>query len=48
MLDEEQGEAARRHHALLPHIRNLHRLYKVLVKSRERRGAIDFETIETE
>jgi len=48
MLDDERGEAARRHHALLPHMQNLHRLYKVLVKARERRGAIDFETIETE
>jgi ribonuclease R len=48
MLEDEQSEAARRHHALLPHVRHLHRLYKVLVKARERRGAIDFETIETE
>jgi ribonuclease R len=48
MLADTQGEAARRHRALLPHMQNLHRLYKVLVKSRERRGAIDFETIETE
>jgi ribonuclease R len=48
MLDEEHGEAARRHHGLLPHIRHLHRLYRLLAKARERRGAIDFETIETE
>jgi len=48
MLGDTDGEAARRHRALLPHMQNLHRLYKVLVKSRERRGAIDFETIETE
>ncbi len=48
MLEDEAGEAARRHRALLPHVRHLHRLYKVLVKARERRGAIDFETIETE
>ena len=48
MLADENGEAARRHRALLPHMHNLHRLYKVLVKARERRGAIDFETIETE
>jgi ribonuclease R len=48
MLADTQGEAARRHRTLLPHMQNLHRLYKVLVKSRERRGAIDFETIETE
>ncbi|MGH8661874.1 MAG: ribonuclease R family protein, partial [Burkholderiales bacterium] len=48
MLQDEQGEAARRRHALLPHVRNLHRLYRLLAKARERRGAIDFETIETE
>ncbi len=48
MLEDPGGEPARQHRALLPHIQNLHRLYKVLVKARERRGAIDFETIETE
>jgi ribonuclease R len=48
MLDNGAGEAERRHHALLPHLRNLHKLYKVLVKARTTRGAIDFETIETE
>ena len=48
MLDDERGEAARRHHGLLPHIRSLQRLYRLLAKARERRGAIDFETIETE
>ncbi len=48
MLEDEHGEAARRHHGLLPHLRSLHRLYQLLAKARERRGAIDFETIETE
>jgi ribonuclease R len=48
MLDDERSEAARRHQGLLPHIRHLHRLYRLLAKARERRGAIDFETIETE
>jgi ribonuclease R len=48
MLQDERGETARRRHALLPHVRNLHRLYRLLAKARERRGAIDFETIETE
>ncbi|MBN9425096.1 MAG: RNB domain-containing ribonuclease, partial [Burkholderiales bacterium] len=33
--------------ALLPHLRNLHELYRVLAKARQARGAIDFETIET-
>ncbi len=32
---------------LLPHLRDLHRLFRVLVKARKQRGAIDFETVET-
>jgi ribonuclease R len=48
MLDDEGGEAAQRHRALLPHMRNLQKLYKQLARARERRGAIDFETIETQ
>ena len=48
MLEDGEGEAARRHRALVPHIRNLHRLYQVLVQARAARGAIDFETIETQ
>jgi ribonuclease R len=48
MLEDGRGEAARHRQALLPHIRNLHRLFGLLLKARGRRGAIDFETIETE
>ncbi|MBI1965889.1 MAG: ribonuclease R [Betaproteobacteria bacterium] len=48
MLADAGGEAARRHRALLTHIVDLYKLFKVLAKSRERRGAIDFDTIETE
>jgi len=33
--------------AQLPYLENLHALYKVLLKSRKQRGAIDFETTET-
>src|SRR5690606_6357850 len=33
--------------ALLPQLRNLHELYRVLAAARQARGAIDFETIET-
>jgi ribonuclease R len=32
--------------ALLPHLAQLHTLYKVLLAARERRGAIDFDTAE--
>ncbi|HXV11003.1 MAG TPA: VacB/RNase II family 3'-5' exoribonuclease, partial [Burkholderiales bacterium] len=48
MLENERGEAARNHAALLPHLRALYRLYRQLARARARRGAIDFETIETE
>jgi ribonuclease R len=33
--------------ALVPHLHALHRLYRELAKARARRGAIDFETVET-
>jgi len=48
ILEHPSGENASRHRELVPHIRNLHALFKVLVKSRAERGAIDFETIETQ
>jgi ribonuclease R len=32
---------------LLPHLRELYKLFHVLVKARKQRGAIDFETVET-
>ena len=48
MLQDPYAAAARSHGELLPHIENLYRLYKVLMKAREQRGAIDFETVETQ
>ena len=48
MIEDEKCEAAQGHSALLPHIKNLYRLFKLLVKARATRGAIDFETIETQ
>ena len=47
-LYEEKSAAAGRLEALLPHLRNLDALYRVLVKARWARGAIDFETLETQ
>ncbi|WP_163648264.1 ribonuclease R [Modicisalibacter sp. 'Wilcox'] len=41
-------ELCQRYHSLLPSLHNLHALYKLLRQSREERGAIDFETTETE
>lgn len=37
----------RQHAALVPHLENLHSLYKTLVNRRKKRGAIDFATTET-
>ena len=48
ILKNPQGPAAAQHRALVPHLASLYKLYQVLVKSRAKRGAIDFETIETQ
>ncbi len=36
------------HQALQPHLQNLYKLFQVLLKARKKRGAIDFETVETQ
>jgi len=46
-LADPRGAEARQLSELLEHLRNLHALFRVLVKARERRGAIDFESVET-
>jgi ribonuclease R len=43
LAGEESGIAPQ----LLPGLQALHRLYRMLAKARARRGAIDFETVET-
>ena len=48
MLEDAGGEAAQRHRKLVPYLQDLHRLFTILARARERRGAIDFETIETQ
>ncbi|HCA26391.1 MAG TPA: ribonuclease R [Betaproteobacteria bacterium] len=48
MLAHPEGRIAKQHGALLPHLQQLHRLFNVLLKARAKRGAIDFETIETQ
>jgi len=48
MLQEPGGALAREHAALLPHLEHLYALFQILVKARARRGAIDFETVETQ
>jgi len=47
MIVNPAGEVAREYAWLLPHVQHLYALYQVLAKAREKRGAIEFETIET-
>ena len=46
LLDETKA-LAKKYHDLMPHLREMYALYKVMRKSRERRGAMDFDTEET-
>ena len=48
MLANPKGPEAKLHAALLPHLQIIYKLFKVLLKARKKRGAIDFETIETQ
>jgi len=45
-LSDRESAKGKEARALLPHLDNLYALYKVLAAARERRGAIDFDTIE--
>jgi ribonuclease R len=46
-LGDADGEPGRRLKGLLPQLQPLDRLFRALLKAREERGAIDFETVET-
>lgn len=48
MLDNPKETGTQQYTELLPHIQLLYKAYKVLKRARKRRGAIDFETIETQ
>jgi ribonuclease R len=48
ILDSPEGETANDVRELVPHLQNLNRVFHILVKARAERGAIDFETIETQ
>jgi ribonuclease R len=47
MLTGNGSGAARRARGIATRLRSLHRLYRQLAKARRKRGAIDFETVET-
>lgn len=46
MLDDADAELAKRYKPMLPHLKELEALYRVLHRAREARGAIDFDTVE--
>ncbi len=47
MLENPQGEIAREYSSIMPHVQNLYSLFKLMLAQREKRGAIEFESIET-
>src|SRR3989338_1379600 len=48
MLAEPDGKLAKKNAAILPHLQHLHELFQKLLHARAKRGAIDFETVETQ
>ena len=48
VLGNTRGPEAQRRTELVPHLLHLHEVYRALLKSRQKRGAIDFETTETQ
>jgi len=48
ILQNTRGPEAQQRQALVPHLLHLHDVYRALLASRNRRGAVDFETVETQ
>jgi ribonuclease R len=48
MLAQPDGELARSNAAIVPHLQHLYELFQKLLQARAKRGAIDFETVETQ
>ena len=48
ILAEPDGELAKSNASIVPHLQHLHELFQKLLKARAKRGAIDFETVETQ
>jgi len=47
MISNPQGEVAREYAWLMPHVAHLYNLYRIMLKAREKRGAIEFDSSET-
>ena len=48
VLANTRGPEAQRRSELLPHLLHLHEVYRALLKQRAKRGAVDFDTVETQ
>ncbi|MBL8390105.1 MAG: ribonuclease R [Hydrogenophaga sp.] len=48
ILQNTRGPEAQNRKALVPHLLNLHDVYRALLSARNVRGAVDFETVETQ
>jgi len=48
ILGNTRGPEAARRHELVPELLNLNEVYRALLKARAKRGAVDFETTETQ
>jgi len=48
VLANTRGPEAERRTALVPHLVHLHEVYRALLKQRAKRGAMDFDTVETQ
>ena len=48
MLENPQGETAQEYAHIMQHVQNLYALFKLMLTQREKRGAIEFESTETQ
>ena len=48
MLENPHGETAHEYAHIMPHVQNLYALFKLMLTQREKRGAIEFESTETQ
>ncbi len=48
VLTNTRGPEAHKRSELVPHLLHLHEVYRALLKARAARGAVDFETVETQ
>lgn len=47
MLENPTGETAQEYQHVLPHVQNLYAMFQAMLKQRQNRGAIEFDTVET-